>query len=324
MKNKISECSGTTYVGTEDFEVSAMEQEPGAAVHQRPSSALIELPTPDYCEYNLSARITAITLEPDLNFFSTPQKNSPHIANDSCESQDKIPAYDTADPSPSSLSIPDGDKRDVSGVEKPRSSKRAGPNSIEGIDRLGCCDRVPDPSSPEDLSMFGLGSGAFAASNLGELHSPQGSGRDDRKIGAEDFRDIWRELESIQSRLMQLDVYPKSISEREPDHATCRNSEDNIENSPRQDSVPRDDKNSDSTKNKQSPISFKNDEGSGGDDEENQERKRKRPNLSPDCQTKRKFACLYHKFNPAVYGMRGDRKYLICEATGFTFISELL
>jgi hypothetical protein len=58
------------------------------------------------------------------------------------------------------------------------------------------------------------------------------------------------------------------------------------------------------------------DDGSG--------RKRKRQRKRKDPPTKRKFACLYHKYDPRMYSIAGDQTYRICQLTGYDYISELL
>ncbi|KAJ5809195.1 uncharacterized protein N7503_001413 [Penicillium pulvis] len=62
--------------------------------------------------------------------------------------------------------------------------------------------------------------------------------------------------------------------------------------------------------------------GTGRDDDGNQDRKRKRLH-SPDRDERRRFACVYHKFDPNTYGVN-NRKYLVCAGAGFKFTSELV
>ncbi|KAJ5936880.1 hypothetical protein N7466_003330 [Penicillium verhagenii] len=64
--------------------------------------------------------------------------------------------------------------------------------------------------------------------------------------------------------------------------------------------------------------------GAGRDDEDgNQERKRKRLH-SPERDEKRRFACVYHKFDPDTWGLNSNRKYHVCATgTGFQYISEM-
>ncbi|KAJ5667447.1 hypothetical protein N7507_003311 [Penicillium longicatenatum] len=62
--------------------------------------------------------------------------------------------------------------------------------------------------------------------------------------------------------------------------------------------------------------------GSGRDDDGNQDRKRKRLH-SPDRDERRRFACVYHKFDPNKYGVK-NRKYLVCAGGGFKYTSELV
>lgn len=62
--------------------------------------------------------------------------------------------------------------------------------------------------------------------------------------------------------------------------------------------------------------------GTGRDDDGNSDRKRKRLH-SPDRDERRRFACVYHKFDPNTYGF-GSRKYLVCAGAGFKYTSELV
>ena len=59
----------------------------------------------------------------------------------------------------------------------------------------------------------------------------------------------------------------------------------------------------------------------GSDDEQN--RKRKKPRNCRETPVKKKFACLYYKFNPQVYGIHGHRRFRICQCTGYDYISGL-
>lgn len=64
-------------------------------------------------------------------------------------------------------------------------------------------------------------------------------------------------------------------------------------------------------------------EGFSDDEDGNQGRKRKRFRSPTRKQNRRKFACVYHKFDPATYGVQ-NRRYLVCAGTGFEYTSELV
>lgn len=64
-------------------------------------------------------------------------------------------------------------------------------------------------------------------------------------------------------------------------------------------------------------------DGCSEDEDDNQGRKRKRFRSPTRNQNRRKFACVYHKFDPATYGVQ-NRRYLVCAGTGFEYISELV
>lgn len=61
-------------------------------------------------------------------------------------------------------------------------------------------------------------------------------------------------------------------------------------------------------------------------DESDNDRRRKKPRIRKpkESPTKRKFACIYHKYDPRTYSLAGDQTYRICQITGFKTISELL
>ena len=72
-------------------------------------------------------------------------------------------------------------------------------------------------------------------------------------------------------------------------------------------------------------------DGDGNDnyeDDNGRRRKRKRfpPGDDPSSHhwsNERKYACVYHKYDPQQYGVC-NRRYLVCEGTGFKYISELM
>lgn len=64
--------------------------------------------------------------------------------------------------------------------------------------------------------------------------------------------------------------------------------------------------------------------GSPSDNEDDIPDRKKRRFRSPSrAQNKRKFACVYHKFDPSTYGVQ-NRQYLVCAGTGFEYVSELM
>lgn len=66
-----------------------------------------------------------------------------------------------------------------------------------------------------------------------------------------------------------------------------------------------------------------NGSGDQGDSDDEQKRRRKRPRAFKESPTRKKFACIYYKSNPQVYGIHGDKRFRTCQCTGYDFISEL-
>jgi hypothetical protein len=64
------------------------------------------------------------------------------------------------------------------------------------------------------------------------------------------------------------------------------------------------------------------DDDSDGDDDGNN-RKRKRFRSPERGSTRRRFACVYRKYDPQTYAAH-DRRYWVCAGTGFQYISELV
>lgn len=64
-------------------------------------------------------------------------------------------------------------------------------------------------------------------------------------------------------------------------------------------------------------------QGPGRSDDGNRDRKRKRFGSPDGNKNRRRFACVYHKHDPRMYGVR-NRRYLVCAGAGFEFTSELM
>jgi hypothetical protein len=66
-----------------------------------------------------------------------------------------------------------------------------------------------------------------------------------------------------------------------------------------------------------------NGSGDQGDSDDEQNRRRKKRRKFRETPDKKKFACLYYKYDPQVYGIHGDERFRTCQCTGYDFISEL-
>ncbi|KAK2811084.1 hypothetical protein FQN50_002419 [Emmonsiellopsis sp. PD_5] len=60
-----------------------------------------------------------------------------------------------------------------------------------------------------------------------------------------------------------------------------------------------------------------------GDDDDNNNRKKRRFRAPESTRPKRKFACLYYKYDPNTYNGDHDRSYLVCSGTGFEYVSTV-
>ncbi|KAK2768705.1 hypothetical protein FQN54_000561 [Arachnomyces sp. PD_36] len=63
--------------------------------------------------------------------------------------------------------------------------------------------------------------------------------------------------------------------------------------------------------------------GFSDDEDGNRGRKRKRFRSPTRGQNTRKFACVYHKYDPEKYGVQ-NRKYLVCAGAGYKYFSEVV
>lgn len=119
------------------------------------------------------------------------------------------------------------------------------------------------------------------------------------------------------------DVEEEEEKEGEEMECDFTTAEDSCEYDSSMTGNPNDSNEKSDSKQGNSPPSRGNQE-SGGDEDDSQGQKGKRKSSLSRGQPKRKFACPYHKFDPNRYGVRGNKRYLSCEVTGFNYISEVV